>query len=49
VNGLRDRRVLISASSPLGNVLKIRPPLPFSTENADHFLSVLSGVMAELV
>jgi 4-aminobutyrate aminotransferase-like enzyme len=47
VNALRERRVLISASSPLGNVLKIRPPLPFSADNAGHFLGVLSEVMEE--
>lgn len=32
VNGLRARRVLISAAGPTANVLKIRPPLVFSKE-----------------
>jgi 4-aminobutyrate aminotransferase-like enzyme len=41
VNLLRDRRVLISASGPFANVLKIRPPLVFSQANADHFLGVM--------
>ena len=31
VNGLRERRVLISAAGPHANVLKIRPPLVFGT------------------
>ena len=35
VNGLRERRVLISAAGPQANVLKIRPQLVFSTEHAD--------------
>ncbi len=35
VNGLRERRVLISAAGPHANVLKIRPPLVFSTDHAD--------------
>jgi 4-aminobutyrate aminotransferase-like enzyme len=48
VNGLRDHRVLISASSLLGNVLKIRPPLPFSEENARQFLSILDQVFEEI-
>jgi 4-aminobutyrate aminotransferase-like enzyme len=48
VNRLRDRRVLISASSPCGNVLKIRPPLPFSEANADQFLDILGSVLAEV-
>jgi 4-aminobutyrate aminotransferase-like enzyme len=48
VNKLRDRRVLISASSPCGNVLKIRPPLPFNQADADQFLSALASVLAEV-
>ena len=48
VNGLRARRVLISASGPAGNVLKIRPPLVFSPENADLFLETLGAVMGKL-
>jgi 4-aminobutyrate aminotransferase-like enzyme len=45
VNALRERRVLISASGPHGNVLKIRPPLPFRTAHADRLLSELGGVL----
>jgi 4-aminobutyrate aminotransferase-like enzyme len=48
VNRLRERQVLISASSPLGNVLKIRPPLPFNEQHAAQFLGVLGEVMAEV-
>jgi 4-aminobutyrate aminotransferase-like enzyme len=44
VNGLRDRRVLISASGPHANVLKIRPPLVFSRANADQFLAAFDEV-----
>lgn len=39
VNGLRDRGILISASGPNANVLKVRPPLVFSRENADQLLN----------
>lgn len=48
VNGLRARRVLISAAGPSANVLKIRPPLVFSQENADHFLGALDEVVTEV-
>jgi 4-aminobutyrate aminotransferase-like enzyme len=41
VNGLRQRRVLISATGPDANVLKIRPPLVFRREHADRFLDAL--------
>jgi 4-aminobutyrate aminotransferase-like enzyme len=42
VNAMRDRRVLISATGPAGNVLKIRPPLPFGRAHADQLLGALS-------
>lgn len=45
VNGLRDRRVLISATGPDANVLKIRPPLIFAREHADVFLAALAEVL----
>ena len=45
VNGLRERRVLISASGPGGNVLKIRPPLAFTKDNADLFLARLAETL----
>jgi 4-aminobutyrate aminotransferase-like enzyme len=45
VNGMRERRVLISATGPRGSVLKIRPPLPFGPEHADQFLNILSEVL----
>ena len=46
VNALRERRVLISASGPGANVLKIRPPLCLTREQADLFLETLDGVLA---
>jgi 4-aminobutyrate aminotransferase-like enzyme len=46
VNELRNRRILLSSAGPGANVLKIRPPLPFSRENADQFLQSLDEVVA---
>lgn len=48
VNDLRAAHVLISATAKAGNVLKIRPPLVFSRDNADLFLDRLGGVLAAL-
>lgn len=48
VNELRARRVLISASGPAGNVLKIRPPLAFSDRDADRFLTELGSAATVL-
>ncbi|WP_145103548.1 aspartate aminotransferase family protein [Cereibacter sediminicola] len=48
VNGLREARVLISATGPLGHVLKIRPPLVFSTAHAALFLDRIESVLAAI-
>ncbi|TCR87951.1 aspartate aminotransferase family protein [Rhizobium sp. BK376] len=48
VNGLRERHVLISASGPQANVLKIRPPLVFSRANADTFIDALHAALADM-
>ncbi|WP_245633676.1 aspartate aminotransferase family protein [Amycolatopsis jejuensis] len=45
VNALRHRHVLISASGPDGNVLKIRPPLTFRPEHVDRLLEALDLVL----
>ena len=45
VNALRERRVLLSASGPLSDSLKIRPPLPFSIADADRLLTELDAVL----
>jgi 4-aminobutyrate aminotransferase-like enzyme len=44
VNGMRARRVLISATGPRGHVLKIRPPLPFGRAHADQLVAALAEV-----
>lgn len=48
VNELRERRILISASGPHENVLKIRPPLPFANEHAELLLGELDDVLAHV-
>jgi 4-aminobutyrate aminotransferase-like enzyme len=46
VNGLRDKGVLTGSIGPHENVLKLRPPMVFSRENADYFLNTVDGVLA---
>ena len=43
---MRERGILISATGPAANVLKIRPPLVFRREHADLLLQTLDGVLA---
>jgi 4-aminobutyrate aminotransferase-like enzyme len=46
VNAMRERGVLISRIGPHDNILKIRPPMPFSTQNADLLLATLDTVLS---
>lgn len=46
-NRMRDHGVLISTDGPLHNVLKIKPPLVFTRENADDLLRCLGKVLEE--
>ncbi len=45
VNRMREERILISATGPRANILKIRPPLVFSEENVGFFLERFERVM----
>jgi 4-aminobutyrate aminotransferase-like enzyme len=44
---MKDLGILISTDGPLHNVLKIKPPLVFSAENADFFVATLARVLSE--
>lgn len=48
VNGMRQRQVLISATGPQANILKIRPPLVFAREHADLLLERLDATLNAL-
>jgi 4-aminobutyrate aminotransferase-like enzyme len=43
---MRERGILLSATGPAGNVLKIRPPLVFQREHAEFLLQALDEVLA---
>lgn len=48
VNDMRERGVLISATGPKGDALKIRPPLVFETEHADLLVTELARSLESL-
>lgn len=48
VNLMRERGVLISRIGIHDNILKIRPPMPFSREHADLLVDTLDQVLAQL-
>jgi 4-aminobutyrate aminotransferase-like enzyme len=45
VNRMRSRGILIGTDGPFENVLKIRPPLPFTLEDADFFVRELDAAL----
>ena len=47
-NEMRQRGILLDRSGIFNNTLKVRPPMPFSQENADYMLETLDGVLADL-
>ncbi|HSQ35081.1 MAG TPA: aminotransferase class III-fold pyridoxal phosphate-dependent enzyme, partial [Candidatus Binatia bacterium] len=47
VERMRELGILIGSDGPFHNVLKIRPPMPFSVENADFLLSAMDRVFRE--
>lgn len=48
VNEMRRRGILLNRSGIHYNTLKIRPPMPFSTDNAALMLETLDNVLADL-
>ncbi|MFB3111044.1 MAG: aminotransferase class III-fold pyridoxal phosphate-dependent enzyme, partial [Gemmatimonadales bacterium] len=47
VNRLRERGILTGTEGPYQNVIKIRPPLPFSEADADFLVATLDEVLGE--
>ena len=49
VEALREERVLTSVAGPYGNVLKLRPPLAFQSDDIEWLISALDRSLARLV
>jgi 4-aminobutyrate aminotransferase-like enzyme len=48
VNRMREAGVLFGTDGPYHNVLKIRPPMPFSRQDADQLLEALDSTLKDL-
>ena len=47
VNRMREEGILLGADGPFHNVIKIRPPMPFSSSDADHLIATLDASLAK--
>ena len=47
VNRMKDFKILMSTDGPDHNVIKIKPPITFSKENAEQLIYYLEKVFAE--
>lgn len=45
---MKQKQILLSSEGPLGNVLKIKPPLVFGEQECDYFLTALEASLAQL-
>jgi len=48
VNRMRDQGILLGTDGPFHNVIKIRPPMPFSAGDADRLIATLGRVIAQI-
>ncbi|XP_034935811.1 alanine--glyoxylate aminotransferase 2-like [Chelonus insularis] len=48
VSRMKDEKILVSSDGPDNNILKLKPPMVFSTENADHFINTLDDILQEV-
>ena len=47
-NRMRDRGILLGTDGPFHNVIKIRPPMPFTTADAEHLAVTLAETLQGL-
>jgi len=47
VNRMRELGILLGTDGPFHNVIKIRPPMPFSVADADLLVETIGGILAK--
>ncbi|KAJ9580175.1 hypothetical protein L9F63_004192, partial [Diploptera punctata] len=48
ISRMKEEYILVSSDGPDRNVLKLKPPMVFTHENADHFVKMLDEVLSEM-
>jgi 4-aminobutyrate aminotransferase-like enzyme/Ser/Thr protein kinase RdoA (MazF antagonist) len=47
VNRMREHGILLGTDGPFHNVIKIRPPMPFTAADADFLMATMDRILAE--
>jgi 4-aminobutyrate aminotransferase-like enzyme/Ser/Thr protein kinase RdoA (MazF antagonist) len=47
-NRMREEGILLGTDGPHHNVVKIRPPMPFSSDDADQLIGTLDEILAQI-
>jgi 4-aminobutyrate aminotransferase-like enzyme len=47
-NRMRERGILLGTDGPFHNVVKIRPPMPFTAEDTDRLVDELDAALSKL-
>ncbi|MFI5233877.1 MAG: aminotransferase class III-fold pyridoxal phosphate-dependent enzyme [Gemmatimonadales bacterium] len=47
-NRMREEGILLGTDGPFHNVVKIRPPMPFSSDDADELVATFDRILTEL-
>jgi 4-aminobutyrate aminotransferase-like enzyme len=47
-NRMREEGILLGTDGPFHNVVKIRPPMPFSNDDADELVATFDRILTEL-
>lgn len=45
---MKDEKILVSTDGPDANVLKLKPPMVFTEENALQFIDTLDRILQEV-
>jgi ethanolamine-phosphate phospho-lyase len=48
VSRMKENKILLSNGGPDDNILKLKPPMVFSIENANYFISILDEILEEV-
>ncbi|KAK0181878.1 hypothetical protein PV327_000063 [Microctonus hyperodae] len=48
VTRMKDEKILVSSDGPDNNILKLKPPMVFTIDNADHFVTTLDYILQEV-